>query len=105
MIEGEQLDGLERRSGGGVYLVDDKRVTAEGDVGAVDEAVALHGVFRGEIGNIAAVDCRLVRPQVEVVPEIEQLVWCCRHFEFFFFLDFGFLADLSDQQPSADKAK
>ena len=83
-IEGEQFNGLERRSGGGVDLADDELEAAEGDVGAVDKAVALDDVFWGEIGYFAAVDCRLERSQVEVVPETEELVWSCRHFLLFF---------------------
>lgn len=87
-IEGEQFNGLERRGGGGFDLADDELEAAEGDVGAVDQAVALHGVVWGEIGDFAVVDGRLVRSQVEAVPEIEQLVWSCRHFCFLFgFLD------------------
>ena len=55
-------------------------VAAESDVRAVDEAVALDGVVRGEIGKIAVVDGSLVGTQIEIVPQIEQVIWSCCHF-------------------------
>lgn len=77
-VESEELDGLERRGGGGVDLVDDELVAAEGDVRAEDEAVSLDGFVWGQIGELAVVNGSLVRSQVEVVPEIEQVVRSCR---------------------------
>ena len=84
-IEREQFDGLKRSGSRRVDLVNDELVAAEGDVGAVDEGVALDGVVWGEVGNVAVVDGCLESPQVEVVSKVEQMVWCCCHFFFFFF--------------------
>lgn len=52
-------------------------VTAKGNVRAVDEAVTLNGVVWWKIGEVAVVDSGLIRPQVEVVSQIEQVIWCC----------------------------
>ena len=82
-IEREQFDGLKRSGGRRVDLVNDELVAAEGDVGAVDEGVALDGVVWGEVGNVAVVDGCLESSQVEVVSKVEQMVWCCCHFFFF----------------------
>ena len=76
-VEGEELDGLERGWGGVVDLGDDELELAEGDVAAVDEGVPLDDVVWGEVGDVAAVDGRLVCAQVEVVPQVEQVVRCC----------------------------
>lgn len=63
-------------------------ITAESDVRTVDEAVALDGVVRGEIGKIAVVNGSLIRTQIEIVPQIEQMIWPSRcHFFFFFLFD------------------
>ena len=51
-------------------------VTAEGNVRAVDEAVALDGVVLGEVREIAVGNGGLIGSQVEVVPQIEQVIWC-----------------------------
>lgn len=45
---------------------------SEGDVGSVDERVALDGVVVGEVGDVAVVDGGLVRAEVEVVAEVEE---------------------------------
>lgn len=58
-------------------LGDDKLELAEGDVAAVDEGVPLDDVVFGEALNLAAVDGSLVCTQVEVVPQVEQVVRCC----------------------------
>ena len=84
-IEREQFDGLKRSGSRSVDLVNDELVAAEGDVGAVDEGVALDGVVWGEVGNVAVVDGCLESSQVEVVSKVEQMVWCCCHFFFLFF--------------------
>ena len=57
----------DQRSGGkrGINL-------AEGDVGAIDEGVALDGIVEGEVGDFALVDGILVCPQVEAIAEAEE---------------------------------
>ena len=64
-----------------VDLGDDELELAEGDVAAVDEGVALEGIFLGEVGNVAAVDGGLVSAEVEVVAEVEEVVRCS-HYRF-----------------------
>lgn len=85
-VESEELDSLERRGGGGVDLIDDELVAAEGYVRAEDEAVSLDGVVWREIGKVAVVNGGLVGAQVEVVAKIEKVVWsccyCCHCFDF-----------------------
>lgn len=73
----EELDGLERSGGGRVDLGDDKVESGESDVGAVDEAVALHGVLRREVRDVAAVYSRLECSEVEAVPQVEQVIRGC----------------------------
>ena len=63
-------------------LGDDELKLAEGDVAAVDEGVALEGVFLGEVGDVAAVDGGLVRPEIQVVAEVEQVVRCSHYYLF-----------------------
>lgn len=68
-----------KRSGSIVVdLGNDELQLAEGDVAAVDEGVALQGVFFGEVGDVAAVNGGLVGAEVEIVAEVEQVVRC-RH--------------------------
>lgn len=55
-------------------------VAAKGDIRAIDETVALDGVVGGEIGQIAVVDGSLVRTQIEIVPQTEQVIWASSHF-------------------------
>jgi len=80
-IEGEEFDGLEWCGSIVVDLGDDELELAEGDVAAVDEGVALEGIFLGEVGNVAAVDGGLVSAEVEVVAEVEEVVRCS-HYRF-----------------------
>lgn len=81
-IEGEEFDGLEWCGSIVVDLGDDELELAEGDVAAVDEGVALEGVFLGEVGDVAAVDGGLVRPEIQVVAEVEQVVRCSHYYLF-----------------------
>lgn len=76
-VESEELDGLERRGGGGVDLINDELVAAEGYIRAEDEAVSLDGVVWREIGKLAVVNGGLVGAQVEIVAKIEEVVWSC----------------------------
>ncbi|RRT74699.1 hypothetical protein B296_00032032 [Ensete ventricosum] len=54
-------------------------VGAERDVGLVDENIALEGVVGGEVGDVAAVDGRLVGAQVEAVAQTEEKIGGRRH--------------------------
>ena len=56
--------------------MDNELVTSESDVGAVNEAVTLDDVVRGEVWDFAVVDSCLVRSQEEVVSQVEQMVRC-----------------------------
>ena len=72
-------------------------VAGERDVRTVDEAIAFNGFVRREIGDVTVVNGGLVCSQVELVSQIEQIVWrrchCSVHL-FFFLAFFAVVADL-----------
>lgn len=54
-------------------------VGSDGDVGALDDDIALEGIVGGEVWYVAACDGSLVGAQVEVVAEAKQEVGGGRH--------------------------